>query len=223
MKAFVKHYLRDHRALMLAKSKIDCHARGVDSILFDDTPESRIRLFIARPQHELWRNGPPRSASGIHHGEEMSVAFHPHHCDLILHLVQGSVVNSIGAPSDEDISVTFTPSRNKVRLSEYLYRSAITEGECAFELQREVAFLIESAGACRVGDQISLEARQMHTMYVPPGRQAAWFVYEGREDPDYKAVCYSNAKLSKFDATGMYQPMSEEYLVRSLQSVFGAL
>lgn len=48
-KNIVQHFLTHHLDLMLAKSLRDCHARGVDSILFDDTPQARIRLFIANP------------------------------------------------------------------------------------------------------------------------------------------------------------------------------
>jgi hypothetical protein len=211
-KNWIKHFVKHHLDEMASKSLRNCHARGVDSILFDDTPGARIRLFVAHRNHELWKNSPMAQGNN-----EMSVGYHPHHCDLTLHVVQGVIAN---------ITATkHVMSFGRVNVNRYLYKSQIANGECRFELEQEKALLyVDGMRVLTLADStLFMPAQQIHTIAVDSNCPAAWFVYEGKEDPEYKPICYSNQDLTRFNAEGMYQPMDASYMCELLRSVFGDL
>lgn len=209
---WVRALVRTNLELMVSKSLKDCHARGVDSILFDDTPESRIRLFVARENHELWKNTPYPDE------DILTVAYHGHRCDLTLDVVHGTIDNLVA---------DHTGSFGSSSYAEFIFDSKIKGGSGGFRKTKAVTD-IEFMDVNRLGDyslekSIFLPANVLHTIWVPMGEKAAWFVYEGKEDPDYKPICYSNADLENFDASDMYQPMDKDYLLQTLEELFGPL
>ena len=60
--------------------------------------------------------------------------------------------------------------------------------------------------------RMTLPAIQVHSVLVPRGKTAAWWVYEGAEDPNYDGMCWSDDDLSNFDFAPLYKPMSVDYL-----------
>lgn len=88
MKALIKHLWKTHQEEIVAKSFLHCHVRNVHSIMFMDTPEKTIRLYIADLRNELFYNYPDNYKM-----KQMTTAFHPHHCDLTLHCVKGSLTS----------------------------------------------------------------------------------------------------------------------------------
>jgi hypothetical protein len=139
----------------------------------------------------------------------MTLAIHPHHCNLTLHCVKGSFINS------EFKQAGFG---GRFKLNKWLYRSAINEGEMKFK------FIVANDGLDLVrhrtvweGNSVYMAAKDLHTVIVPKGEVAAWLVYEGEEDPNYKPYCWSNADLNNLDTTGMYQRPTKEDIFRLLK------
>lgn len=63
--------------ILLERSLINCHCEGMDSLVVKDAP-GMVRIFIARHDHQLWRNDPTTMKTA-----RMSVALHKHHCDTV--------------------------------------------------------------------------------------------------------------------------------------------
>lgn len=190
----------DQLEWIAGRSLINCHCVGLDSVMLVDLPESRIRMFYANKHHELWRN------SGF---DDMSVALHSHHCDVKLVPITENVYN-----------ITQEVAGSHVKLREFIYQSPITKGTGSFKPTG--ANLETHLVSQQLLWPIDMIARERHTVFVPKEQEAAWFVMEGREDPLYEPLCYSNVDLEKFDFTPLYQPMSLEYLesiLRSLKSL----
>lgn len=76
----------------------NCHAMGLDSVMFDNTPGARFRAFIAHPWHEMYHNW---------NGGKLSVAVHQHHCDVELLPIFGSVWNM--RPLERRTDYVFSP------------------------------------------------------------------------------------------------------------------
>ena len=87
MKTFIQHYIKTHKDLILEKSIIDCHCKGVHSLLFVDSPEHTIRMYYAEKGSDLKFNFPE------YYQGKQSIAFHPHHCSLTLHVLAGEIWN----------------------------------------------------------------------------------------------------------------------------------
>ena|GEM_PF-3566956 len=199
---------------MVSKSLINCHARGVDSVLFDDNAGSRIRLFIANEGHELWKN---RFAGT----EKLSTAFHPHHCDITLVHVYGSHLTNIQVDVIDD-HPEFVSKRNHFLYTEFDYQSQITTGKCRFkEIATRNLRLLSETNLDEDNESVFLKSTDIHTIYVPKKCVCAWLVMEGKSNPNYKSLCYSNASLNKIKTTGMYKPMPKEYLLNTLSNIFG--
>jgi hypothetical protein len=177
-------------------SLIDCHVKGMDSIVFDNTPGKRVRAFIAQKDHTLWQNLPV-------HGERLSLAIHSHHCDLTISRMFGKSYNV--APEE------YVNAGDGWMYPAWKYQSHITTGKGGFvhTPERNEVFVM---AARELYQPIEMKARDIHTWYVPYGREAAWLVREGKEDSKYDSTCWSDADLTKFDTSSLYQPMSVDYL-----------
>jgi hypothetical protein len=181
-------------------SLINCHVRGVDSVMFDDTPNKRIRVFIAHPEHELWLNKTPFQA-------ELSAALHPHHCNVTLSIHSGEVYNILGLPYD---FVGDAGYNCFVKLQEFTFKSQITTNQGSFvSTGKSQCF---SCYGRLMTEPVHMKASDIHTMYSPKGTSSSWFVDEHEEDPGYKNVAYSNWNLEKFSFDDFYKPMSEDHL-----------
>lgn len=180
-------------------SLVDCHVRGMDSVIFDNTPGRRIRTFCLRPEHEMWTN------LGLNC--PLSLSIHPHHCDLELRPVFGESYNVIPTRG--------YPGHRKY--TAWRYESAITgTGTGSFTALPESHSMSVALVPHELRRPWRMHAKELHTFYVPRGKEAAWTVYEGKEDETYDSTCWSDADLSLFDSSVLYQPMSEEYLKKIL-------
>ncbi len=207
MKPLILHLLSNHLHEIVARSKRNCHALGVDSIMLLDAPEKTIRLFVTHEHHTLWQNCP----DAIQFDEPMSVGFYAHHCNLTLHAVYGSFTNVIFTPG--------TFCADQVALREFEYRSPIKSGKGEFHGTGKVVGGSIYDNHYTAGQHVYMNANKMHTIAVRKGERAAWLVYEGLEDPLYKNLCYSNTDLEKFDFNGLYAPMDQETVLEVLESV----
>lgn len=188
----LRHLLVADPESVASKSYLNCHVRGVHSLMLIDHPGQRVRMFVATPEHEMWRNT-PRYA-----GVTMSLGYHAHHCNLTIHAARGIVANVTPKPGWYQVG-------NARGLGSYRYKSKILD-ESAGSFERLLpAKIVEGvANIMYQGDTVFMTAQELHTVWVPKHQPAAWFVYEGKEDPAYDPITYSDEDLTKFDFTGMY-------------------
>lgn len=199
MKALISHLIREHLPQIAAQSLMNCHVRGLHSIMFLNTPEQRIRLYIATPEHELWKNNIDTLGS---------LAAHPHHCNITIHCIKGAVVN-----------LEYRPDKNGKYLA-FRYMSAITMGEGAFHARPWFSPVSYSQmRAIGEGKSLELPANLIHSVSALPGCLTAWFVYEGREDKNYTSLSYSNQPLEETSFDGLYGKISEQEVVGLLEQV----
>jgi hypothetical protein len=168
----------------------NCHVNGVHSIVVRKYQEGLLRVFYTTPDHGLWKNQP---------GEVMSVAIHSHHCDLALVPLFGAVH-----------SLVFKKTTRGMFMNGYRFRSHIGTGSGSFERVAGAGLELVSRGVLCRGQSAVMRAADLHTVYVSKGSRAAWLVCEGREDPAYDSVCYTNADLGSWTPNGLYVPMTDE-------------
>ncbi len=192
MKRFIKHCLNDHFEDVMKWSVRNCHVEGLHSIVFSKTP--MIRLFFATKDHLLWKNTLDKN------GKDMSVAFHPHHCDITLATELGMPFNWVVAEGDS------------MEVSEFFYQSKLTGKTPSFEFLANKR--LSTLRSTPIGEMQEMKASTLHTIYVPKGDEAAWWVFEGKENPDYCPVAYSADDLEKFDFSPLYKPMTDMTLYR---------
>lgn len=203
MKHLIKHLWKNNQEEIVSKSFLHCHVKNVHSIMFIDTPEKPIRLYISDLRNELFYNYPDNYKL-----RKMTTAFHPHHCALTLHCIKGDFMNWIVEESAEGLSAT-----------KYLYHSQITEGQAKFEKQGDVFLKTLHHRLVNAGESLEMKATDIHTIACAPDAITAWFVYEGKENKDYQPLCWSNNELDNETLSGMYQKPTALDIERLLNSV----
>lgn len=195
MKELVKHLWRENPEQIAVQSIKNCHIEGLHSIMFIDTPGKRIRLFVTDDHHTMWKNDPTSTKS-------MTIGFHTHHCNISLLVVKGLIKNWVVKESN----------MGKLQLHAYKYNSQIIMGEIGFvKLPYTKMFKTVSNNILQVGATVSafMEADDIHTVAAQNGESAAWFVFEGLEDSEYKPITYSNdPELHKSNYDSLYLPMT---------------
>jgi hypothetical protein len=192
---------RDELSQIAKNSLVNCHVFGMESVMFDNTPGKRVRAFICRADHEMWRNIDSEPAP-------LSIAIHSHHCDIELSRIFGESYNVIPVLNPE----------GKLYHA-FSYESAITGGGCKFVKgeANQRHYVLQYFGLAK--KPWFMAASELHTWYVPAGHTAAWLVREFREDPLYTGITWSDADLENFDASPLYKPMSVEYLKELLDKM----
>ena len=174
--------------MIFSKSLINCHKKGVHSVILQENPIHRI--FFTTPDHEL--------------RDVNSVAAHPNHCDLTIVPLWGNIVNVIWAV------VGFSGIG---LLREYEFDSKIKGGSGEF---RETGWQVNfSTYSSRVEAPIKLGANDIHTIYSPDD-YAAWLIIEGKEYEKYRPLSYALTK-PKIDAN-LYQPMTKEFFQQNFKN-----
>lgn len=188
----------------LQRSLSHCHVRGVDSIVLAEDADTGelVRVFWANPDHELYHNW-------TLFGKDLSLALHPHHCDLRLELIFGSVTNVV---------VTLRDGDGIFKFNAWDYVSGIANPTGSFE--KAGGSMVLAGVQLRVllhGVPDHMDHADIHTVYVPKGQSAAWLVHEGpshgREKP---RRCYSNNDLTKFKFEDHYKPLEDHGKVVTL-------
>lgn len=168
------------------------------SIMLVDCPGALVRMFIATPEHEMWKNTPDQA------GGPMSLGYHGHKTELTLHVARGRIANIIGQVPDGS---RFFQVGNTRQVNGYRYVSKIMEDEAGgkFESMDNSKLIEGFVNHMRPGDTAYMPADMLHTVWVPRGERAAWFVYEGKADPNYESVTWSDEDLTEFKTEGMYR------------------
>lgn len=168
-----------------------CHAHNLHSIMLHDEPGNRIRLFVAESGHNLASN------NGKDH--DMSLAVHPHHCDV-------RFVNVYGRAENRRYAIV-TDGTSDGDWLEMEYRSAITSGGPGSLTSTGVRGTAIHLGSERLDKSPSMRAEEMHTIWVPGSEEAAWLVIEGAEDGNYDSICWTlNYSPSMY---GLYETMTQ--------------
>jgi hypothetical protein len=213
MKHLITHLIKNNLKEIVKKSFRNCHVQGLHSIMLLESPGKTIRLYYHEEKGALRYN----TLSVILGQDEqcsMPLAFHPHHCNLTLHCVHGTMVNINAITVDGEAG-----EASDVTLSKFFYESRIN-GE-----QKEPMFKHGGIGNLRIdevktltpGQAITLNANVIHTVHCIG--EAAWLVYEGEEDPNYNSVAWSNADLTVVDHDIYYQPMTENQILQILMHI----
>lgn len=169
---------------ILKNSLKDSHVKGLHSIALADTGNGRMmRMFISQP------NGALAIKSFNHMQATMPVAIHNHRRDLTLQGIVGRMINvnlEIDKPHAFDC------------IEEYSYVSPILapSGKGGFQWTgNSVGMSVESKIPITPSKSIFLPANVYHTVYCEPNIWSAWLVLEGKDNPNYTGLSYSNAKL----------------------------
>ncbi len=211
MNPVVRHFWKNNREQVLSSSFLDCHVKGLHSIMLLNEPSKIVRLFVCTDDHMMWKNDLRGDRDGFR--DPLSLGVHAHHCDLTLEAVRGCFYNITADP--------YGPAT----LEAFKYQSAILDGKCGFEkLNQHANFTLDwdCYDANLKGDRkdVTMPARQLHTVHVTRGEPAAWLVYEGAEDPDYKPITYSNWDLAGSQSDpGFYQKATAVEIQDLLESV----
>lgn len=203
MKELIRHLVHTNMDEILSRSLLHCHCKGLHSIMLLESPGKTIRLYVHEPTGDMRLNFPHEVDSG---GSSMSISFHPHHCDLTLHCVKGKFMNWEVKPS------TWGRIYKK-----YKYHSKINEGELQFEPLGDQCLINVSRNFYHPGQSVFLPAGSIHTVACFPGELSAWLVYEGKEDPDYQSLCWSNADLNQQDFSGLYVKPTHDEIISLLK------
>lgn len=209
MKEYIQLLWKNHRKSIVSNSITNCHVRGLHSIMLLDVPEKRIRLYYLEPGSEISNLDPIDIVNG---DKPLNLAFHPHHCELGLKMVKGKLINWTIQETDRVGGSYF---------NKYEYRSQITHGEIEFKLIQKyvkVTTLDFNYMSSDSNSYIFMDANKIHTVFTQDQKEpVAWLVFEGKEDPNYQSVCYSNKPLDNNEKDPvLYLPMFENEVLRIL-------
>lgn len=200
LSALLEHVRRTSLAECAKSSFFHCHAQHVDSVMLIDHPGQRVRMFVARPGHDLHINHP---TCGF-----FTVAIHPHHCPLTLVPLFGEIyqVNAYRCGS-QAVGIN-----RPMKL--FRYESSLLGGKGTFAHvgdEPSVNITMDSLLRPRF-----MKADEWHTMGVRT-ECAAWMVFEGPDDPHYEPLCMNTRMPVVPD--WFYEPMSENDVADTLDFV----
>lgn len=205
MREMIKHFWENNRAEVVAKTRLNCHAIGLHSIMLVDKPGCMIRMFVTDRGHEMWKNSTVER-------HLWSIGFHQHHCNIKLHVIRGAITNHVLEPS----------LNGELYLYDYLYESPILNtntGRFVKNGSVRCRFL-ESTLVQAYCNPLELPASVYHTVEVDKNRIAAWIVYEGAEWSSYAPFTISNRPdLDKETFKDMYKSADEATIQALLDTV----
>jgi hypothetical protein len=208
MRHLVKHLWETNQAEIIARSRRNCHVRGLHSVMLSECPGKTIRLFVADWNHELYHNTLAYDRSPL------SMAVHPHHCPITLVCTLGFFVNQDAYIVKDCLrAIHFWPE-----FQQFIFDSKLKGGTGGFVPgEPEPHRYQPNTRKVSAGGSLHMTPKQLHTVYVPREERAAWFVFEGPSDPDYKPICYSNRDLTQFSPEGLYEQPEEKEIRRWLE------
>lgn len=210
MLTYLRHLVRENFDQILAGSLMNCHVRGLHSVLFVD---HSVRMFYAAPDHELENNLWFALCIGRERCGPMSLAIHPHRYNITFECIYGKFMNYIYQKSNSDLP------RDPLLADRFEYNSHIVDGAIGFKRVGSERFRLPESRTLVPGDVVAMFAKDLHTIVVREKQEAAWMVYEGQEDPDYRPICYSNTDLTVADFSDLYRKPTRNELIHILKRV----
>lgn len=191
----IKRYLTTSNELLLEKSLLHCHCHGVHSLVLHEEDGYLTRMFVTDNDHVLWKNGCGQTYKGW---KPLTIAIHPHHCDIEIEIVNGFVWNA-------EFSVKRHTCRNKeeVKLNAFKWNTAIG-GEGYFDLVGTETLIMNKFRTMFLGQKYYMCSNELHTVYVTPTQNAAWIIRESPATRGYDRTVYSNQDLQTWTPKGLY-------------------
>jgi hypothetical protein len=210
MKHLIKHLWENNFDEIVNKSIKNCHVNGLHSIMLLESPGKTIRLYYHSPKGALTFNN-LGVILDLDDQFQMQLAAHPHHCNLTLHCVWGKMVNI-------NLDIVTGSKNYDVKMDRFTYDSKIINEEVTrmFTHSGTDELQIANVTTLNPGQAIFLKADTIHTVYCPG--EAAWLVYEGTENPEYKPFAWSNSDLSAVDVDG-YERLSVNEITEILTHI----
>lgn len=210
MENLIRHLWLNHSDKIVEKSIFNCHTRGLHSIMLLESPEQTIRLYYSAADSEMCRNYPFSN-------KQSSIAAHPHHCDISIQVIKGPITNIIY----ERVQLFRSGLKPQVDLIPHEYISAITtsKGGAFKRTGAPVTFCYEPE-ELSTKDWLPMSADQIHSVACPYGTSTAWFIFEGKEDINYKPIAFARHCLDEEDFQGLYIKPTREQVRNILNELF---
>lgn len=168
----------------------NCHVKGLYSIVTGEAAEGLLtRIFIHEP------GGALGYTNCFGDSPDLPLAIHPHRYSIRITGIKGLVRNRV---------FRLAPEGYKVK--RWIYTSGITDKESKFELNGARNLYSSRINHITPKDSILMHAEELHTVVCPPDRYSIWEVKELKKAEIYSNYAYSNADLSKYDSSTLYQP-----------------
>lgn len=209
-KDFLRHYANRNERGVGVNGLRHCHVQGLHSIVLEENPDARIRMFYAAPDHTLYRNEINKYGRPV---SDMSLGIHAHRMDITIVPIMGQITNIVATVGEEPGGP----------LHKFRYKSKIIDGVAGLEIISKDSHEITSLHSkeLHAGDEGEfMAAEEMHTIHVYRATEAAWLIFEGTPAAAYQPVCYSNE--SHFDASRLYKPMTQAEVSNILYRVTDA-
>jgi hypothetical protein len=194
--------------LALQKSYKNCHAKGLHSIVLNQSPNGELtRFYYTTSDHCLEQNLIPEVKT--------SLAIHSHRFDLKFTTLRGEMIN-----------VTYRfPTENEFVESDiftaWKFQSQILTGRGSFLKQEHPQkLLFVDAHAICEKKSIKMKATELHTVGVFQGHKAAWLVEETNFNPHHNDICYTNNDMENFNFDGLYQKYSSKEEIEKMIKEF---
>lgn len=204
----LKHFYPNRWELMLESSYIDCHAKGVHSVVFDKDPATGclFRMYFVTGDHELYLNHKNQCLIP----NQLSVGIHNHRQGLLLRAISGFVTNIVF----EKVLQGAACNAKTTYLNDYVFDSKIKGGTGEFLKRTDaVPLVFKSEQEYSNGDYVFMGPSVLHTVYVQKHETAAWIIQEVPLYLKGLTHCFNKKQPS---TTGMYKPMTPGFLVHLL-------
>jgi hypothetical protein len=178
------------------KNLLDCHCIGVHSFPLQYENGLYRRVFYADRYH------------GLH--DDNAIAIHPHHVDLKITVVKGTLCNRNYVVSDERGSELF---------GKYKWESHISGSAGKFVKLGTERLVMSEFGAYSEGCSFNLRSDQLHTVYVPSNTICAWLVEEFPASAPYDAINYSKMDLELWSPKGLYTECNDVVKASYLRNI----
>lgn len=196
MRTLIKALLENANDNVLMMSLKNCHVVGVDSIVLNMGDKGAlIRIFIANENHELYNN----QLLG-----NMSVGFHNHKRDLNLVRIYGTVYNVV-------------PTLSPVSEGHYYecdFSSAIHNKDKKWTINKSSKQYIVNTLRMDIINSIYLNHNELHTIFVPGNKEAAWMVIEDKNKFSETTRLITNNLKSLDHNNNLYMPFNDQYEVK---------
>lgn len=188
--------------LTLQKSFLNCHVRGLHSIVFDEEKDGRLtRMFIHEPGGDL--------SIGMN-----SIAAHCHRRDLKFTMLAGFLRNIIVINSDHvgpyaKIYDWHTPIGNPRGGNFTRVPGAVSP------------WIGENSYTYIKGQTFSLRGHERHTVSCTTDSYTAWLIEEGDLNPNYDSTVWSFEDLENWNSEGLYQKFTSLKQIKDLIGLAG--
>lgn len=176
------------------KNLINCHCIGLHSFPVSFENNLYKRIFYAAENHELHK--------------PFMIAIHPHHVDITIRVLKGSLHN-----------ITYAIDETGEELMKFKWNSVILNGAGGFEFQgheklKEIGNIQYSEG-----ESVFMKACELHTVYIKEGEVCCWEIIEEVPTCEYFPFNYTKHDLSTWKSDGLYLECSDEQKNEFLKNV----